>query len=271
MLAAKMRGIVLLGLLLLVYVWACSTLLAYERRVDREHYGVVLPGYINVTLAAGDRYLAANLLVIRTLLSNPLDELDIKSQSLLQGQANVLNPYHADNYYLAAAVLAWSGHLNMTQQILTVAADYRPADPWPLFFKGFNAYYFDRDFSAAGRLAEQSAERTTGENKRLLLQIASKWYGQGEDLDVAHAILTELSKSVLSAPVRRTLDARITRLDGLRMLRKAAVIYSEDHNGSKLQSLDRLVDEAYLPELPEDPFGLGYTLDPSGLPIYKSE
>jgi len=122
----------LLGSALLTY-WlgflTTSTRLEKIRKPEvSAEMQVILPRGIQVALAGGDRFLAANIDTFRTLTADPQNQRADRFviQALVQEDAAWLNPRHEDNYYLAAANLAWNEQLDAAQRILEAASKNAP-------------------------------------------------------------------------------------------------------------------------------------------------
>lgn len=67
--------------------------------------------------------------------------------------------------------------------------------------------------------------------------------------------------------LKKMLDKRVVRLEGLVLLRKAQRRYEAERG--KLVDLNHLVNKAYLKELPGDPLGLGYELSEGSVILKK--
>ncbi|HTJ96293.1 MAG TPA: hypothetical protein VL381_02400 [Rhodocyclaceae bacterium] len=103
-----------------LFVYAQGRLEGKLRMRPAGEIGVALPLFIQVALAGGDRYLAANTAAVRALVTEPSKMAAEEFHVLAKVQEGVswLNPYHEDNYYTAAAVLPWYGQFDSAQVIL---------------------------------------------------------------------------------------------------------------------------------------------------------
>lgn len=229
---------------------------------------VVPPPSAQVVLAGGDRYLAANVAVVRSLL-NPLrdDGYDrFRAQAKAQFDASLLNPRHEDNYYVAAAMLSWSGHVEEAEFVLRRAAEGRPFDMLPPLYLGFDYFYFDHDPVQGSHWMYQAAQRADSEqNRTALSRIASRWLERGQDAREALRILAAMQSQAHGLALKQYLAQRAERLQVLATLQDGAGTY-RSRNGRPLSDLDELVRSGILAKLPVDPAGLGFDLDASGMP-----
>ncbi len=238
----------------------------YERLDQRmEVLRVRLPLLVQLLNAGGDTYLAANLNVLRgvTVDVRVTEQETYRIQGQLQVDAASFNPRHEDNYYLAAAILPWNGQVEAGQEVLLQAAQTRTWDMWPAFYYAFNAMYFERDMPKAGHWAEIAAQRHPG-NAAALRSMAAAWYERQNDSAVALDVLRAMHAHSSDAEFRKLLQARITRLEGLLVLRKALADYRQQHDGQMPTDGQALIGYGGLETLPEDPLGAGYVLDSQG-------
>lgn len=229
--------------------------------------GVALPLFIQVALAGGDRYFAANIAAIRALVTEPskmsADEFHVLAK--VQVDVSWLNPYHEDNYYTAAAILPWNGQLDAAQLILWRAMQARHFDYQPAFYYAFDLVHFERDFAAASKaLRETAARMPIDSDDRLMLEnMAARWLDRVDDLDMAIAVVETMAKGVNRKDFRVYLEMRAQRLHMLKALRAAALAYRQ-RSGQPLPSLDALVASGLLSSIPADPFNLGFVVDAEG-------
>lgn len=234
---------------------------------------VALPRFAQVALAGGDRHLAANLSGFRVLVASTqrMRPEDYAVQARLQQDIAWFNPGHEDNYYIAAAILPWSGHVDAAQEVLRRAGDKRNFDWQPLFYRGFGYYHFLKDPAVGAQLLLEGAQRATEQQDIWALQnLAARWIERGYDGRTAAGLVSAMAKNSPSGAFRNYLNARSERIRILEDLRDAAKIYRE-RTGRPLNSLGSLVDAGIIPALPIDPFAIGFTVGPDGVPAMKSE
>ena len=143
----------LLALVLAVmFATAAQQLKSAPRKSVTVEMQVALPLFVQVFMAAGDRYLAANLAAIRALVvaTDRMQPEEFRILAKVQKDVSWLNPGHEDNYYIAFAVLSQYGELDSAQIILARAGRTRFFDYHPSFFYAFNQWYYKHDPVGAG-------------------------------------------------------------------------------------------------------------------------
>lgn len=241
------------------------------RLVDNLDMQTALPRFVQVALAGGDRYLAANIGVVRALT---VSESSLKTRSayqvqgVIQDDASWLNPGHEDNYYVAAAILPWNGQFAAGDRVLGRAMVGRPYDFLPPFFRGFNHYYFRRDPLRGAAYLKVAAQRADEDNRQAFETIAARWSERGSGPEDALRILKGMRATTRSDGVKRYLDQRIANLDQLMVLREAATNLRK-RTGKPLERLTDLIRPGGVTRLPANPQGQQFTLDADGMPILK--
>lgn len=220
---------------------------------------VVISAPILLALYGGDRFLAADLEVMR-LAATGMDDGQSDTGYLVRAQQVVaqLNACHEDNYYLANGLLTWGGAVSEGNQVLSAAVQCRTWDFIPAFFYGINLAFFQRDAVEAQRILELGAQRSP-ENAASLRRLAIMLRAESfADEKLALEYLTRQRDAASDPRLHDLLDKRVVRLQGLVTLREAQRLF-EASNGA-LASLEQLVEFGLLPALPEDPLRLGYEL-----------
>lgn len=231
-------------------------------RINGAEDRVVVSAPIQVVLALGDRFLAANLETMRLATTgmevNPVTGT-IDGRYLLRAHQTVteLNPCHEDNYYLANSILAWGGADDEANKVLLAAAECRYWDFLPAFLYGFNQYFFNRDIKEAQRGLEMAAQRS-GENanamRRFAIMIAAE---ELDDEAMALAYLREQQRQASDPALAESLSDRVVRLERLIELRNAQSKY-EEAVGKPLPSPQALLESGIIDAFPIDPLGIGY-------------
>lgn len=265
-------AVLLLALVAWLIFWLASSALRDRPRPDESSVlRVRLPAPVQLLYAGSDPFLAANLNVFRSMMveSSVTERETYRVQGRLQVDAALFNPRHEDNYYIAAAILPWTGYVDEAQQVLKRAAESRTWDWMPPFFYAFGAWYFQQNMLEAGRWAEVAASRSGEVNARALRAMAAKWYERGDDPQLAKNLIVAMQQNTHDKALKQQLQWRIERLDGLMRLREAQSAYlSQQH--SPPPNLESLLGYADLKQLPEDPLGIGYRLNAQGLPVLGS-
>lgn len=220
---------------------------------------VVIAAPVLLFLYGGDRFLAADLEVMR-LAATGMQEGRADIDYLVRAHRVVaqLNACHEDNYYLANGLLTWGGAFGEGNGVLHAAVQCREWDFVPAFFYGINSAFFDGDIDEARRFLElgalRSPDNSAGLRKLAIMLRVEKFV----DENVALSYLTEQRDSTSDPKLRLMLDKRVSRLEGLVVLRQAQRRFEAE--GGELVRLEQLVDKGLIANLPVDPLGLGYQL-----------
>lgn len=251
-----------------LFTLATDRLSSHPRAIPPSEMLVELPDFVQVALLGGDRYLAANVVVLRTLLNRT--DTDVRDQYAAQARAQMdaarFNPRHEDNYYLAAALLSWSDHVPEAEFVLQRAAETRPFDMLPAFFLAFDYYHFDHERALGARWMAEASRRADSEANRIsLTRIASRWAERGDDPREALGLVRMLIAQARYGALRQYLQARAMRLEGLIALQGADREYRRRF-GKPATTLNDYLSARLLAQLPQDPLGMGYGLDEHGVP-----
>lgn len=252
----------------LLFVFATERLSHNERQSANEDMIVVVPRFMQVLMTGGDRYLAANVAVIRSL-GNSFDTNfsfeHFQAQARVQVDAAWFNPRQEDNYYLASAFLPWSGHVKEGEEVLKRAADARTFDMLPPFFLGFDYFYFDQNPTLGAQWLYEAANRSDEQNRYSLSRIAARWAERGKDAKEALRMVRVMQAQGRGVALKRYLALRAQRLEGLVILQDAARQYLSMHQ-TPMTKVEDLLTAGLLQHIPSDPLGLGYTVDVQGMP-----
>lgn len=227
---------------------------------------VALPLFVQVFMAAGDRYLAANIAAIRALVvsTEKMKAEDYVILAKVQRDVSWLNPAHEDNYYIAAAILPWAGQLDAAQTILYRASQSRHFDYQPAFYYAFNLLHFKGDAMGASAVLRTAAEKLPEGNDRLQMQnLAAIWLDRGQDIDVSIRVVAAMAKQSKRRDFQKYLEQRVVRLQNLKTLRVAAEKFTA-RTGHPPAALEELVQAGLVPALPADPFGFGFAVGRDG-------
>lgn len=263
---AQRFGLLLALLGLATYAAVLPALYAQPRPPVSPEMEVAMPRFVQVLMAAGDRYLAANLAVFRALVvsTETMAADNYRILATVQTDAAWLNPAQEDNYYLAAAILPWAGEVSATQYILRLATAARPFDPGPPFFYAFNELHFLKHPAEGAKWLLLAASHTQDTMEQLQLQqMAALWLGKGEDLELSIRLLRSMAQDSGHKSFARFLGKQADRLENLLSLDRAIGRYRE-LTGEAPTRPQQLVDRALLSAIPVDPFAMDYVIDGSG-------
>lgn len=229
---------------------------------------VAIPRFVQVLTAAGDRYLAADLAGFRALVASTekMDAENYRILGIVQSDIAWFNPAHEDNYYVAAAILPWSGEIEVAQHILRRASIARPFDWQPAFYYAFNAFHLLKKPQEGAEWLRIAASHATDETEKIQLQqLAALWAAKGEDLEVAIRLHRAMAKESRDKGFASFLEKRAVRLENFVLLQRAMLRYFE-MVGDKPVRLQQLLERGLLPSIPLDPFGMQYVIDGEGKP-----
>jgi hypothetical protein len=229
---------------------------------------VAIPRFAQVLMAAGDRYLAADLAGFRALVA-PTEKMDAENYRILaivQSDIAWFNPAHEDNYYVAAAILPWAGEIDAAQYILQRASVARPFDWLPAFYYAFNAFHLLKKPQLGAEWLRIAASQATDENEKIQLQqVAALWTAKGEDIEVAIRLHRAMAKEARDRGFAGFLEKRALRLENFLLLKLAMARYVEV-TGEKPIRLQQLLEHGLILSVPSDPFGMQYVIDGDGKP-----
>jgi hypothetical protein len=259
-------GLLLALLGLAVYAALIPALYARPRPPVSPEMEVALPRFVQVLMAAGDRYLAANLAGFRALVvsTEAMSAENYRILGIVQSDAAWLNPAHEDNYYLAAALLPWAGEVAAAQYVLRRATDARPFDTGPPFFYGFNELHFlKRPAEGAKWLLIAASHADNDMDQIQLQQMAALWVSKGEDIEFSIRLHRAMARGNALHGFARFLERRANRLENLLMLDRAIARYDE-LTGKPPTRLQQLVDSSIVPAIPPILLRCEYVIDANG-------
>jgi hypothetical protein len=258
-------GLLWLALLAaIVFVSTAERLKDIPRESVSVEMQVALPLFVQVAMAGGDRFLAANVAAIRSLVVETAKMRPDEFAILAKVQEDVawLNPGHEDNYYVAAAILPWVGQVESAQRVLAAASHARRFDYQPAFLYAFNQLHFNADPVGASAWMREAAEYLPeGENRLHMQNLAAIWLDRAKDLNIAIGVVEAMAAQSKRNDFRRYLEIRANRLRNLRSLRDAAARFQQRF-GKPLTDLSELASIGF--KTPPDPFGFGYEINKGG-------
>lgn len=265
-------GLTALGAALFYWMAVAQLSVAPRPRVETGTL-VKLPLFVEVALAGGDRYLAANIGTVRAMVASieptANTEVGLSVIAAIQKDVSRLNPGHEDNYYFAAASLVGTPRHQDGQWILRRAIDARPFDFLPPFYYAVNRMHYDRQPVDGARWLRLAAARSDDQNNRAVLeQIAGRWLLKGDDPGMAASMLDAMAQQARTPGLRDYFGKRAQQARDLAVLQEALGRYEQRYR-RRASRLDELVTGGVLARLPKDPFGNGYDMDGNGTPIVR--
>lgn len=225
---------------------------------------VVISAPVQVLLAGGDRFLAADFEAIRLAATGAAslagNDDDVAFRIRAHRVVAQLNACHEDNYYVGNALLSWGGAPAEGSELLRRAMDCRTWDEYAPFYYGFNELFFHRNREEAQRAFEVAAQRSVTNGaifRRMAIMIAVEGF---DDERLALDYLQRERNKTSDPSLREMLDKRLGRLNGLIILRDAQRQY-ESKFGRALTDPAALISTGQLQSFPSDPLGVGYVFD----------
>lgn len=172
-----------------------------------------------------------------------------------------LDPYNNDAYYFAQAAFTWeTGRAEEVNLMLDYGMKYRTWDYMLPFFAGFNAAYFMKQYEPAARYMKRAAEIS---GNPLLTNLAARYYYESDKSDFGIRFLESMEKGAKDAQTRKLYSLRRTALQAVSSIQTAVGKYRV-MNGRLPGRLDELLEQGFLKQLPEDPYGGRFYLDATG-------
>jgi tetratricopeptide (TPR) repeat protein len=218
-------------------------------------------------LSLGHPTLAANLLWLKAVqyIGDPrANERGWDKLYPLTDAVTDLDPRHAYAYYVAGTLLSAFDHVPESNAILEKGTQALPDRYILPYQRAFNAFYYDDDWATAGRFAEISA-RAPGAPAHVRQNVLA-YYVKGQRADAAVAFLEQSLAEAKDPETRKAVEAQI----GQAMLERDAVRVDEAIGTWRSRyvigplSLQQLVTEKLLAEIPADPHGGELYVDEDG-------
>lgn len=233
---------------------------------------VVISAPVQLLLAGGDRFLAADFEAIRLAATGDAALAANTDDAAFRVRAHrvvaQLNSCHEDNYYVGNALLSWGGAPDEGSDLLKRAMGCRTWDEYVPFFYGFNELFFHRNPVEARRAFEIAAERSMTNSatfRRMAIMIAVDEF---DDQRLALEYLLKERDGASDPRLREMLDKRVQRLKGLLILRDAQHRY-ETQFGRQLKDPAALINSGVLVRFPDDPLAIGYAFDNGRFILHK--
>jgi hypothetical protein len=218
-------------------------------------------------LSLGHPTLAANLLWLRTVqyIGDPrANERGWEKLHPLVDAVTDLDPRHGYAYQVAGTLLGSYGFVPESNAILEKGTRALPDRYILPYLRAFNAFYYDDDWTTAGRYAEISA-RTPGAPAHVRQNVLA-YYVKGQRADAAVEFLEQSLAETKDPETRKAVEAQLLQAN---LERDAARIDGavQAWRGRYLVGpllLEQLVGEKLLPTIPVDPFGGELYVDDEG-------
>jgi hypothetical protein len=259
-------GLVLFVTGVMLFIFAAG--FRVPRLSHQDEISVATPVPLQLLISFGDRYLAANVGVWRTLMvgASGLPPETMRVQSKIQEDASFFNPGHEDNYVIATAILPWEGFVEPTQNILRRATEIRKTDPYAPFFYGFNQIHFLDDAVGAYKYGQLAASYAQDDQAReALTVISATWLERGNDPTTSVGVIAALAESVRDPALKSQLLMRKKRQEIIIELQNFVSLYQSIYKRLP-GNVESLTKVGMAPDYPIDPLGtVNFFIDPAGI------
>jgi len=191
-----------------------------------------------------------------------------------------LDPYFYDPYYFGNAQLTWneytSGKYLQVSQGVVYANDYlirensvlldkgihfRNLDWYLPFLNGFNQFYFLHDDLKASQYLMEAARKTN--NSPLLATLAARLAYQGSRTENAILFLSQMIENTQDEAIKNSYLLRLEALKQVFFLEQGVDTFVSHFERQPI-SLQELIDQRIIKDIPHDPYGGAFYLDENG-------
>ena len=266
------KNLLLFAALLACYAALITPFTNYMRlKPFAEKIGYIPQAEFLRLVSADQKQLVGGSLVMKVLfyfgalVDKSLNKLaippDYPAMSRAIHSAIKLDPYNMDAYYFAQAVLVWDvKQVRLANDLLEYGMRYRYWDFYLPFFAGFNNAYFLKDYAAAAKYYKKAADLTGSE---LQVNLAGRYLQEAGQTSLAIAYLSTMLKNERNQAVRKTYQLRLDAFKSARKIELARDAFLS-RRGRLPVSVEELLSEGYLAQLPVDPYGGTFYIDSKG-------
>jgi hypothetical protein len=172
-----------------------------------------------------------------------------------------LDPYNMDTYYFMQAAFTWElGRARDVNKVLAYGMKYRTWDYQLPFYIGFNSAFFLKDYKKAAVNMKRAAELS---GNQLYTTLAARYFYESGQTDLGIAFLETMEKEAKDKDVRRVYELRLNALLAVKSLENAVEKFNTMFNRLPAD-LNELVASGIISNIPADPYGGKFYLDPDG-------
>ncbi|MFO7760369.1 MAG: hypothetical protein R6V20_01980 [Desulfobia sp.] len=173
-----------------------------------------------------------------------------------------LDPRFWDPYLFGEMMLPWdAGMFEEANRLMLKAARNRPDDYRPLYFLGFNHFFFKKNYKKAGRYLRQASLRPGA--PYYLSGLAARFSHYGKDTRAGISFLKKVLRQSDSPRIKAYLAQRIETLKIIADLEDKTAEYKKK-SGQSPEKLEDLVRAGLISAIPADPYGGNFTLLSNG-------
>jgi tetratricopeptide (TPR) repeat protein len=188
---------------------------------------------------------------------------------MLLKQSLYLDPLFFQTGYYTQGLLAWrKGMHEKAIEILTYHAEQRYWDWEPMFYVGFNYFYYLQDYDSAARYMRLAAERPGA--PPIAANLAARLaHRSGQTLTAIALLKTMVERTeneALQAQYAKRLEAHLAVYEI-----EQAIERFRKESGGPPETLEALVDSGTLAALPANPFGTHFIYEPDTGKVFFDE
>lgn len=175
-------------------------------------------------------------------------------------QSLYLDPNFFSTGYYTQGLLAWrEGQHERAVELLKYHAEHRYWDWEPMFYLGFDLFYYLNNDAEAAHYMQLAAERPGA--PPIAATLAARLAQKGGKTLTAIALLKEMYDRAEDERFKARYAKKIKAHVGVYELEQA-IDHFERQTGRKPHSLPEIVESGTLKRLPENPYGFPYEYDP---------
>lgn len=174
-----------------------------------------------------------------------------------------LHPTDIERFEFCGTLLSWvAKDVGASNHILSIGIENNPTNWRLLYLRSFNKWYFSQDLK--GGAEDLKAAAAQPDAPPGLASLAGKLIRAGSNPQMAVEYLEEALSRTTHPAAKAALSVRLRQALLTRDLERLKSLASEYHEqfGRYPEDLDELVEHQMLEEVPAEPFGGEYAIDP---------
>jgi hypothetical protein len=250
--------------LLSAYLYARTNIYEHRTNVAGVHATASqLPPEVIRALAGEFKGIVANYLLLEAATAigaqNKQTTEDWEAISRLFEQSMALDPHFKQTYYLIQATLPWeTQQYDLTIELLNTSKKHRPRDWLPVFFIGFDYFYFLKD-NLNGSKYLMEASKKPGASPFLGL-LGARLSQKGGQTKAGITFLKAMYENEKNEDIKKQIKQRMDALEGVLVLEKAIEKFTLKFDRSP-KKLNELIATGILTAMPENPYSDTYFYD----------
>jgi tetratricopeptide (TPR) repeat protein len=193
-------------------------------------------------------------------------EEDWEAVYMLLKQSLHLDPLFFQTGYYIQGLLSWrEGMHQKAVDLLLYHAEHRCWDWEPMFYVGFNYFFYLKDNARAAQYMRQSAERPGA--AMIAATLAARLSQRTGETLTAIALLKTMYEQAEEGWRKEQYAKRLEAHLAVHQIEEAVSAFQNDF-GRRPDSLDELIEAGILSEFPQNPFNLPFDYEPDTGRVY---